>query len=123
MSKSIYSKNISSYNHQFIPDSKGNIVSNGFVDDQMDASGNASNNMMLNKFVKRRSNAREHKRDSEIKIDPFNIDVETISNFLEYHEVQFLPEDVCYIFRDMGIDGTKVSINQFEKFLDSQIWG
>lgn len=119
------SKSVHSSNQYYRPDSRGNIIPmkneslKGYL---QDSSGNASNNMMLNKFVKQRNNV-ESQRTSEIKHDPFCIDIETICNFLEYHEVQFLPEDVPFVFKDMGLTDTKVGIDHFEKFMDSCLWG
>lgn len=112
--------------NRFIPDENGNIVSsgNGFerggFDDQSAISLNmAGGNMMLNRFAKKNINVQQKIFNrTEVKF----LDIETICNFLEFQDVQFLPEDANYILKDIGVSTGSISFETLKKFFESSLW-
>ena len=68
------------------------------------------------------------KRFSKVKIDTFKghnckeLEADVIGKFLERSHVQFLPEDISYIFKAFGCPQESLSLSEFESVLNNCIW-
>ena len=46
----------------------------------------------------------------------------TIANFLSFHQVQFIEDDLKYVFKAFGADNSEIDLTSFDRFLASPIW-
>ena len=80
-----------------------------------------ANNNLLNKFVK--SKPKESLGNvPDLPIEQKFFDIESICNFLEYQNIQFLEEDAVYILKDLGVGSSRITLQMFDKFMYSSLW-